>query len=465
MSKNFINFLTTSVIIPSCGAAINSSSCYCMESKYSNINTEQNSNSNITNTNTEQIEYNKDEFIEITKEIFTNWRFFNIEENTLRHSMQKYLTYIDKFYNGHDIDTLPQLTSIVFNAITDNTFQNTCLVYNIDELLSKNIINTDEYKKLLYFDLFLITMINIETTDSSLLPEGYKSEINEVSKINDGQVYYNNSGIWWPNYFATYNSYSELLGTEHTNITNRLIKQSFVLNNPETWIPKEELVEKMNNEIKNIFDSFDYLPLIKTIFHNKHITSIYDYIPVYKIDDKVFSSNAVGLLIEAYFNIMYVRNILVQELIKYFREIKVNRLYHIIFNKPDTKFGNNVGNKPGNDISNKPPKNIGKIHSQYIWKDILKYLSTKRIRYLARYIRFPESLFNDKDKIPYIVLSYIKDNLVSSWSDMLQRYNLEINIPYEILLYMEQEKVIPWNDQHWREEYEKYYKFLHIINE
>ncbi len=33
MSKNFLNFLTTSVIILSCGTAINSSSCYCMESK------------------------------------------------------------------------------------------------------------------------------------------------------------------------------------------------------------------------------------------------------------------------------------------------------------------------------------------------------------------------------------------------------------------------------------------------
>ena len=33
MSKNFLNFLTTSVIILSCGTVINSSSCYCMESK------------------------------------------------------------------------------------------------------------------------------------------------------------------------------------------------------------------------------------------------------------------------------------------------------------------------------------------------------------------------------------------------------------------------------------------------
>ena len=33
MSKNFLNFLTTSVIILSCGTAVNSSSCYCMEYK------------------------------------------------------------------------------------------------------------------------------------------------------------------------------------------------------------------------------------------------------------------------------------------------------------------------------------------------------------------------------------------------------------------------------------------------
>ncbi len=33
MSKNFLNFLTTSVIVLSCGTAVNSSSCYCMESK------------------------------------------------------------------------------------------------------------------------------------------------------------------------------------------------------------------------------------------------------------------------------------------------------------------------------------------------------------------------------------------------------------------------------------------------
>ncbi len=33
MSENFLNFLTTSVIILSCGTTINGSSCYCMESK------------------------------------------------------------------------------------------------------------------------------------------------------------------------------------------------------------------------------------------------------------------------------------------------------------------------------------------------------------------------------------------------------------------------------------------------
>ncbi len=34
MSKNFLNFLTTSVIILSCGTTINGSSCYCMESEF-----------------------------------------------------------------------------------------------------------------------------------------------------------------------------------------------------------------------------------------------------------------------------------------------------------------------------------------------------------------------------------------------------------------------------------------------
>ena len=66
MSKNFLNFLTTSVIILSCGTLINSSCCYCMEpiqeesDNKANVNNDNlNSITTITDNNNSQNLYNK----------------------------------------------------------------------------------------------------------------------------------------------------------------------------------------------------------------------------------------------------------------------------------------------------------------------------------------------------------------------------------------------------------------------
>ena len=82
MNKHFINFLTTSVIILSCGTTVNSSSCYCMEDflKTKNIgNTTQNSNTlnnsneiTIKNTDSENNSNKSSEIYQYNRNLLAN---------------------------------------------------------------------------------------------------------------------------------------------------------------------------------------------------------------------------------------------------------------------------------------------------------------------------------------------------------------------------------------------------------
>ena len=172
MSKNFLNLLATSVIVLSCGTAINCSSCYCMEDSIestmdetNNISTNISQQDDSFNTINEtrpnhnlqihnipvQNTFDSKELIATTEELFNNKQYYN--KNDVRKEIKNYIRNIKEFYKSNNINTFNQLTKLVFTA-HGNFFHGNCtaLCKNVKELQRRNSIKRNATEEILVFN-------------------------------------------------------------------------------------------------------------------------------------------------------------------------------------------------------------------------------------------------------------------------------------------------------------------------
>ncbi len=408
MSKNFLNFLTTSVIILSCGTAINSSSCYCMENKmeskkestmdetnnistnisqqddsFNTINeTPQNNNLQIKNIPVQNT-FNSKELIATTDTLFTNGWYYN--KKNVSEEIKNYTPDIKAFYQSDDVNTLKQLTKLVYTTHNNSCYDNsTALCHNVKELQSRNIITFSEAQEILEFNLLLHIMTDIETYNEGVQQqdairhttpdesENGKSELIEdaeeqflVNEFDDCHKKKNVQRKLWREIEATIRSITELL-----------IPQYFVLDKLETWITRDELTSEIKDYIQSMCKYFDSLPIIKQILNAKNIKSIYYMIP------EEIMNEAIYYTIKNFFCQPSVKNKLKKELNNYIQTCQESQ-------------------------HNKALKD--KIKSKYIIQGIFDYAGQNMSRMLAKYKTVPGGM-HEPGNIRDIVRSYLDLN-------------------------------------------------------
>ena len=370
MYKNYIKFLATSVIILVGGGTALNSNCYCMEE----ITTD-----NINEINT-ILKYNGQELVQTSDALISDVSYWYIDEdkinnikqmitnginnnetevinnfNNFKQLLTNYINNIRAFYNSQDKDTLNELIKLQVsepNNIYVNKVYN--MSNNIMRLHDYHFITTEECEKLLKFNLFLNIITNIQ---------------------NNGNIVYLNK------YRIPY----EVLEAGTRNIIRQLtkifIEKNFILDDPKTWIAKDILQQRIYMAMEDIINYFNKLPITKEITNTGITTS---NIPV------SFLTNTVNDAIEEFFSTEEVRNRLVHELTLEFKAAQANRAYQ--------KMGH-VG-----------------FHSKEIGKKVFSYVSPEAYprlgNKLIKDINVLKGLFNFPDRIPAIVLSYLREKIL-----------------------------------------------------
>ncbi len=295
MSKNFLNLLATSVIILSCGTAINSSSCYCMDSDDSDINsineqdTMHNNNKTIAQKHNN---YDSSALIGVTFNLF-NKSYYAFDKQEIRD----YLDKIIAFYKSDNIDLLNRLTALV-HEIHDNTVASMRgeLHYNLNEWLLKKYIASDAAEQILRFNLLLHIMTDIEHHGELVFPNCARQYKEPVYERNQYEEIFDSKGRkYWVRTSCRQKNYGEDRLWQDISLTISSIAEFFIhkylsSHNSETRITRDELESEIKDYIYSICNDFDSLPVVKQILNSKNIKSTYDRIPSKVMNHAIFDA-------------------------------------------------------------------------------------------------------------------------------------------------------------------------------
>ena len=313
------------------------------------------------------------------------------------------------------------------------------MIDNINELQKEKVIKNTDCEELLKFNLFLNIMTNIENKNKKAWTHKSKNKWSMMPHpvVIDGKTWYVSK------YDVKGEPYKTLLKNETESIiqkfTEVLINKYFVLDNPNTWIPKDKLVSKIKNDIKDTCQCIDELQITKQMLNNKDNQSNFD---CYSILDNISYVNVrISDTIDEFFDQSEVEKILVDKEKEVFKNAKIDKMYGKYSrqdNSENTFILNNIKSKYIRDsIYSYAPK-LGKETTEKNSEDVIQdernavLENESSENTLARYQALPKGLFDNPNGIAAIVLSYLYDKLKDgkTWilpnviSDYMEKYNL-----------------------------------------
>ena len=353
---------------------------------------------------------NYNRLVSVTRKIYEEAGYYDLLwynkecKDEDKQEIKNYLADIKEFYKSNDTNTLPQLTQVVHEVSCQ--WNGASMQHNLSDI--RRLLTTDdEYNEFLRFVLFLELMTDIEHYDALVQPDValYLIKPNEDEAYKYKLIEYDGIQVWIDLARKESNYGSSKLWNDIRTIiraiADSLIPKYFVLNNTNTWITRDELESRIKNDIRNICNYFDSLPIVKQILQSKNIKSTYDSIPENSMN--VYISDAIN----DYFKKQEVKTKLKEEANKYFKEVvpqkQINRAY-------------------------KESKLKG-IKSQYIFQKIVSYIgprnnkklkSAESFQDLVKHYRIVPNHSDFRPDTIHIVNSYLNPKN--------KKYNIDLDI-------------------------------------